>query len=194
MKKKLFLLIAACMAMIPTVQAYDFSVVVPSGQTLYFNRLSDNTVEVTYEYGYDPYYTTSPTGDLVIPATVTFNGVTYNVIRIGRYAFCDCPDLTSVIIPSSVTTIGNSAFPYCWRLASVTIPNGVTSIGNEAFDGVRHIEYHGTATGAPWGAYTINGVTDGGFVYADESRIELIAYIGTATEVTIPSIVTTIVT
>ena len=201
--------------MIPTVQAYDFSVVAPSGQTLYFNRLSDNTVEVTYEYGSGPYYTTSPTGDLVIPATVTFNDVTYNVIRIRSYAFCDCSDLTSVIIPSSVTTIGSNAFSdcssltsvtipssvttigsmafsYCWRLASVTIPNGVTSIVNETFYGVRHIEYHGTATGAPWGAYTINGVTDGGFVYADESKTELIAYIGNATEVTIPSIVTSI--
>ena len=35
-------------------------------------------------------------------------------------------------------------------------------------------------------------MTDGGFVYADESRTELIAYIGTAMEVTIPSSVTTI--
>ena len=31
MKKKIFLLIAACMAIAPTALAYDFSVVVPSG-------------------------------------------------------------------------------------------------------------------------------------------------------------------
>ena len=40
--------------------------------------------------------------------------------------------LTSVIIPTSVTSIGHSAF-YGNKLTSVTIPNSVTSIGHSAF-------------------------------------------------------------
>ena len=53
--------------------------------------------------------------------------------NIGDYAFYNCTGLTSVIIPSSVTTIGSYAFSDCNGLASLTIGNGVTSIGSYAF-------------------------------------------------------------
>ena len=72
-------------------------------------------------------------GDIVIPETVVYEGVTYSVTSIGDYAFWDCSDLTSVTIPNSVTSIGNWAFSYCSGLTSVTIPNSVTSIGRGAF-------------------------------------------------------------
>ena len=52
---------------------------------------------------------------------------------IGKYAFCGCSSLTSVIIPSSVTEIGEDAFYYCSSLTSVNIPSSVTSIGMNAF-------------------------------------------------------------
>jgi hypothetical protein len=41
--------------------------------------------------------------------------------------------LTSVIIPSSVTSIGSSAFRGCSGLTSITIPSSVTSVGSYAF-------------------------------------------------------------
>ena len=50
-------------------------------------------------------------------------------------AFYDCPSLTSVSIPSSVTSIGRTAFGRCSNLASISIPSGVTSIGDGAFSG-----------------------------------------------------------
>ena len=49
------------------------------------------------------------------------------------YIFYGCSSLTSVTIPSSVTSIGSSAFYNCDSLASVTIPDSVTSIGGYAF-------------------------------------------------------------
>ncbi len=55
------------------------------------------------------------------------------VTDIGRAAFADCRNLTSIAIPSSVTGIGNFALGYCTGLTSITIPNGVVSIGDEAF-------------------------------------------------------------
>lgn len=112
-----------------------------------------------------------------------------SVTTIGNYAFIACDNLISVSIPSSVISIGNGTFSGCRRLPSVYIPNSVTSIGNVAFANVRHIEYHGTAAGAPWGAYSMNGVTDGVFVYTNNTRDTLIAYIGSDSNVTIPGTV-----
>src|SRR5574344_609399 len=76
------------------------------------------------------------TASVTIPATVTnpSDSKTYNVTSIGISAFYNCSELTSVTIPSSVTSIGESAFKSS-GLTSVTIPTSVTSIGENAFIG-----------------------------------------------------------
>ena len=58
-----------------------------------------------------------------------------SVTSIGDYAFYECCGLTSLSIPSSVTSIGYSAFQGCSGLASLSIPSSVTSIGDYAFEG-----------------------------------------------------------
>ena len=52
---------------------------------------------------------------------------------IGEYAFAYCSGLTSLAIPSSVSSIGRAAFSNCSGLTSLSIPSSVTSIGEEAF-------------------------------------------------------------
>lgn len=42
-------------------------------------------------------------GSIIIPESVSYNGVTCSVKSIGSYAFEDCSGLTSVTIPNSVT-------------------------------------------------------------------------------------------
>ena len=76
-----------------------------------------------------------PTGDLTIPESVTYGGISYPVTKLGVNAFRSCTGLTSVTIPNSVTSIGYWAFCDCSGLTSVIIPNSVTSIGDEAFRG-----------------------------------------------------------
>ena len=86
---------------------------------------TDKTVEVkARERMYDA---------VVIPATVEYQGNTYNVTSIGRSAFSGCTGLTSVEIPESVINIREHAFYNCTGLTSVEIPNSVISIGENAF-------------------------------------------------------------
>ena len=54
---------------------------------------------------------------------------------ISDYAFSDCGNLVSVIIPDGVIAIGYYTFAYCHKLIDVTIPNSVTTIGEGAFWG-----------------------------------------------------------
>ena len=58
-----------------------------------------------------------------------------SVTSIGKNAFNGCSGLTSLTLPSSVTEIGWYAFKGCSGLTTLTIPSGVTSIGPEAFSG-----------------------------------------------------------
>ena len=63
------------------------------------------------------------------------------VTSIGDMAFFDCESLTDVALEgSTLTSIGQSAFYCCKALKSVTIPSSVTSIGSNAFMGCESLE------------------------------------------------------
>jgi hypothetical protein len=50
-----------------------------------------------------------------------------------HYAFTNCQYLTSITLPSSVTTIGAHAFENCTGLTGITLPSSVTIIDTYAF-------------------------------------------------------------
>ena len=186
-------LLAVFILMVGICSAYDFSAVSPSGHTLYYNIAGSNVKvvsEVVADLGNDV-YETLPTGDLVIPESVTHDGVTYTVTTIGNCAFLNCWGLTSVSIPATVTTIESSALAGCSGVKNLMVPATVTTIGDNAFRFVRHVEYHGSAPDIYyyWNALSLNGVVDGNFAYPDESKSQLNACLDTDADgtVTIPA-------
>lgn len=186
-------LLAVFILMVGICSAYDFSAVSPSGHMLYYNIAGSNVKvvsEVVADLGNDV-YETLPTGDLVIPESVTHDGVTYTVTTIGNCAFLNCWGLTNVSIPATVTTIESSALAGCSGVKNLMVPATVTTIGDNAFRFVRHVEYHGSAPDIYyyWNALSLNGVVDGNFAYPDESKSQLNACLDTDADgtVTIPA-------
>ena len=127
--KKIFTLLLAVAASVGTMFASDIQV---DGIWYDFDS-SSKTASVTFRGAYSYSYSNEYTNSVVIPASVTYNSVSYSVTSIRGYAFSGCTGLTSVTIPNSVTSIGDGAFSGCTGLSSVTIPNSVTSIGMSAF-------------------------------------------------------------
>lgn len=83
---------------------------------------------------------------------------------------------------------------YLGNDSAVIVPKSVTSIGRNTFNGFETVYYAGTASGSPWSAkkHIKGDIFDGDFVYADEEKTKLVAYLGNDPIVTIPNYVTTI--
>lgn len=115
----LSMLLVMCTA-IADADNYDF---VEGG--LYYKI---NNEEVSLTYGKTNY-----SGDIVVPQTVTHEGVTYILTEIGGDAFRDCSGVTSVTIPYGITKIGAFAFYNCTGITEFTIPSTIAYIGGGAF-------------------------------------------------------------
>ena len=63
-----------------------------------------------------------------------------SVTSLGWYCFQNCSGLTSITIPSSITSLGNSCFAGCSGLTSITIPSSVTSLGAWCFYDCKNLE------------------------------------------------------
>jgi uncharacterized repeat protein (TIGR02543 family) len=87
--------------------------------------------------------------DIIIPETHEGLPVT----SIADNAFKE-KSITSVVIPSGVTSIGSNAFQSCYSLASIAIPASVTSIGTYAFYGTS-LTIYARAASQPsgWASY-----------------------------------------
>lgn len=56
-----------------------------------------------------------------------------SVTSIGNNAFYGCSGLTTLNLPSNVTSIGDRAFGYCSNLTSVDLPSSITKMGDFVF-------------------------------------------------------------
>ena len=119
--KKIFLFLFS-LFITTMVFAYDAEI-----DGIYYNFDDENKTAIVIG-GSNEY-----SGNIIIPEKVSYNGVEYNVTKIGYSAFYGCTGLISVIIGNGVTSIGASAFAECTKLVSVTIPSSITYIGDYAF-------------------------------------------------------------
>ena len=89
--------------------AYDFE-----ADGIYYNiNVKDKTATVTWGGEYTNAGTASYIGNIEIPSSITYFNQELPVVEIGDNAFCNCVELNSVIIPTSVTNVNESAFKYC---------------------------------------------------------------------------------
>ena len=85
----------------------------------------------------------SYSGDVVIPATVEYEGITYSVTHIAQYAFYFCQSVTSVTLGSNIQSIGDDAFGWCSGLGRIvcqgTTPPTMTSYDYAFFNVYQNI-------------------------------------------------------
>lgn len=124
-----------------------------SGATYVVTKASEKDLQGEVKFS-----KTTDTANVVIPDTLTINGVQYKVttiaanafkgntkiktIKLGKYikqidsnAFSNCKNLTKVTISDSVTKIGKKAFYNCKKLTTVSLSSKskLTEIGDSAF-------------------------------------------------------------
>ena len=106
MNKFFLLLTLLCLSL--SARAHDAEV-----DGIFYNLDADNkTATVTFQGDNYDSYNNEYYGDVVIPKTVTYNGITYSVTSLGEWCFADCSSLTSITIPNSVTSLGEWCFSY----------------------------------------------------------------------------------
>ena len=109
-----------------------------------------------------------------------------SITAIGVGAFYNCDSLTSVVIPDSVTAIGNDAFYNCYALAEVYNYSSLNiTKGSSSYGYVAYYALDVYTTNEPSNLTNDNGL----IIHSDGT---LVCYVGTDTEIAIPSSVTTI--
>ncbi len=128
-------------------KSVTWKIIDESESPLKFKVLTETTAEVTKENCVE--------GSVTIPSKVVIDGKTYSVVSIAYQAFKNCKGLTNITIPtsvikiegyaftnsglttielpSSITSIDYGLFSGCSDLVSVKIPSSVESIGENAF-------------------------------------------------------------
>lgn len=153
---------------------------------------------------YDPTMTTV----VAVPGGISSVSLASTVTEIGEWAFAYCSRLLKMTVPENVTRIGNYAF-YCSGITQITLTKNIIGIGDVAFGSCfRLVEvvnltsftvtagssdngYVGMFAKAVYTSvpatekFTISG--DYVFYAAPDGHYHMAAYVGTATELVLPS-------
>ena len=115
MRKKILLLASALMLSV-VLHAHDAEI-----DGIYYNIDSENkTAQVTFKGNTYQDYEGEYVGSVTIPSIVSYNDQDYTVVAVGDNAFGQ-NQITSVTIPSTITTISETAMAGCADLAEVVV-------------------------------------------------------------------------
>ncbi len=117
MKKAWLVLLMLCTA--SSVFAEEESRDIVMDGIKYFVHRYNATGVTDYAYVTGREATTST--DLVIPAYIEYEGATYRVEEVYKYAFKDDDALTSIDLPATITYIADGAFMNCTSLTEVVL-------------------------------------------------------------------------
>lgn len=137
MKHLLCLLSLSLMiAFSPKAVAASHSEVSPSGHTIYY-EIINGKAKVVPSIGVANHNLSTPryniTGNVIIPDSITYNGIKRPVTAIDDYAFCCCTTIVTMTLPNTLETIGVRAFYYCYSMTAIFNLNNVSTIGDYAF-------------------------------------------------------------
>ena len=204
MKKKLVAILLTLLTL--CVSAFCFTACGGGTEGLEYERTSNKNEYSVVGFG------DAKDSRIVIPSS--YNGLPVTTIEVE--AFKGCAFMTNIVIPESVTSIGNYAFYDCASLTSVTIGKNVTSIGYGAFDNcyklvevINKSPYITVTKGSTNNGYVgeyalsvsncdnsyvskLSTDSNGYITYTDGEDKILVGYIGTKTELNLPSNITKI--
>ena len=120
-----------------------------SNYTFYKCGTDENVDGISVTFGKNvtkvPAYLFYPSYDSAPNITsVTFENVS-NCKSVGQYAFYNCKNLATCVLPDSIQTIDTYAFAGCQALTAINIPVSVKALGSYAFancTGVTSIKYN----------------------------------------------------
>ena len=129
MKNYFLLLTLLCLSL--SAWAHDAEV-----DGIFYNLDAANkTATVTFKGKYSGSYYDEYSGDVVIPETVIYNGITYSVTSLGYECFRDCSSLTAITIPNSVKSLEKWCFRDCSSLTAIyMLPSTPPSTGYGIFE------------------------------------------------------------
>lgn len=118
----------------------EFDLAAPSGQMLHYLVLGQTTRVSVSKSSLEP---EGPVGHLIIPAWVEYDGVKYEVNRVGDNGFSRCMGLTSVEIEESdhAMGLGGVAFGANYALTSIKLPDNLVSIKWSCFANCSSLTY-----------------------------------------------------
>ena len=131
MKKGILILFVLALSPFVSLFAYDCEI-----DGIYYNRLSADELEVTYKN-----LSSSYTGDVIVPETVTYRDKVFKVTKISSFAFQGCKGLKSVSLPEGITDLPNYSFSGCSSLTSITFGRGVKNVADYAFYVCPNLKY-----------------------------------------------------
>lgn len=73
-----------------------------------------------------------------VPSKIYYNGLEYNVTKIGYRAF-EYATITEIQLPETIEYIGESSFTMCKNMIKINLPNGLKEIAAKAFWGCYNL-------------------------------------------------------